>query len=116
LYSKVSEKGASGRASLTTAVPAEPAQQKTMEFDLQALFGSGIHPNDSVNSIFTDPVPPFQADPLAFQWNTPLSSLNAADTNGMTELDQVLYSYLNGQQGVPNHGAPNWDSLMQDFA
>jgi hypothetical protein len=86
-----------------------------MEFDLQALFGSGIHPNDSVNSIFTDPAPPSQPDPLAFQWNAPLNSLNTADTNGMTELDQVLYSYLNDHQGMLDHGAPNWDSLMQDL-
>jgi hypothetical protein len=87
-----------------------------MEFDLQALFGAGIHPSDSVNDIFTNPVPPFQPDLSAFQWNAPLNSLNTADTNGMTELDQVLYSYLNVHQGMLNlAGTPNWDTLMQEF-
>jgi hypothetical protein len=34
----------------------------------------------------------------------------------MTELDQVLYSYLNDHQGMLTAGTPNWDSPMQDFA
>jgi len=87
-----------------------------MEFDLQALFGAGIHPRDGVNDIFTQP-PEFQPlDPLASQWDVPLHSLNTTDTNGMSELDQVLFSYFNGHRGMLTLGNPNWDPLMPNFS
>ena len=84
-------------------------QQKKMEFDLQALFGTESDPTNDFTC--TQPIPTLQppVDAQGSQWNVPLSAPNAGE---MSELDQVLFGYLNDNSGMLME-TPGWESLMQ---
>ncbi|KIM33543.1 hypothetical protein M408DRAFT_19816 [Serendipita vermifera MAFF 305830] len=108
----VAHKAAQTGGTPPSALPSEPSiQEKKMEYDLQALFGSGVDSAGSFNDVFPQPMPAFRpADVQNAQWNTPLNPPNA---NEMSEIDRVLNGYFNDQQGMMSLGTPSWESLMQ---
>lgn len=88
----------------------QPSTQDKLEFDLQALFGFGNESNLDMNDRFaqTTPIPqPGDSEPP--QWNAPLNALNAEE---MSEIDQLLFGYVNDQSGILNLDTPNWEALM----
>lgn len=93
---------------LTPELQKPQRSDNDMQFDLQALLGSGGSPiNPGVN------VEPVVNQPLSSTWNTALPNENQL-LNGIEGFDTILMNYLSEQPGGLNTNAnPNWDDFIR---